>query len=179
MSNSNLPQPWLSFLHEIDEFLKEETYLHCLGGFVVTQVYGSQRSTSDLDALTLVQKDPQLFTFAGEGSRLHRRHSVYLDPVGIVTLPENYEDRLTEKYAVFHNLRIFVLDPYDLALAKIERNIERDRDDVKFLASTTPFDLEVMRLRYYEELRPYLANPEREDLTLRLWVEMIEEERAT
>jgi hypothetical protein len=41
---------------------------------------------------------------------------VYLDPVGIATLPENYEDRLAEVFPVeFERLRLFALDPYDIA----------------------------------------------------------------
>ena len=70
------------------------------------------------------------------------------------------------------------LDPYDLALSKLERNIQRDRDDVKHLAKTVPFDLEVLKERYQKELRWQLGNPEREDLTLRLWIEASEEERS-
>ena len=35
-------------------------------------------------------------------------------------------------------------------------------------------DIETLRARY-EEMRPYLSNPDREDLTLRLWIEAIEE----
>jgi len=68
-------------------------------------------------------------------------------------------------------------DPYDIALAKTERNIDRDREDVKFLAKAVPFDLRILEERYFKELRPILGIPEREDLTLRLWIEMIEEER--
>ena len=45
------------------------------------------------------------------------------------------------------------LDPYDLALSKPERNIQRDRDDVKHLAQMVPFDLRVLRERYEKELR--------------------------
>jgi hypothetical protein len=59
----------------------------------------------------------------------------------------------------------------------LERNIQKDRDDVKYLAKTVPLDLEVLRQRYQKELRWQLGNPEREDLTLRLWIEAIEEER--
>lgn len=77
----------------------------------------------------------------------------------------------------FENIRLLALDPYDIALAKIERNIQRDRDDVKYLARTAPFDLKVLKERYEKELRVYLGNPEREDLTLKLWIEAIEEER--
>ena len=66
----------------------------------------------------------------------------------------------------------------DLALSKLERNSQRDRDDVKFLARSARLSLQVLQQRYEEELRPNLDNPEREDLTLRLWMEAIEEERA-
>ncbi len=101
-----------------------------------------------------------------------------LDLVGIAQLPENYEARLQEIFSdTLKHLRLFALDPYDIALAKIERNIQRDRDDVKFLAKTVPFDLEILSDRYFKELRIYLGNPKREDLTLQLWIEMIEEDR--
>jgi hypothetical protein len=70
------------------------------------------------------------------------------------------------------------LDPYDLALTKLERNIERDRNDVRHLARLIPFDLDLLRERYQAELRPYLGNPKREDLTLKLWIDAIEEDRA-
>jgi hypothetical protein len=48
---------------------------------------------------------------------------------------------------------------------------------MKYLAKTVPLDLEVLRERYQKELRWQLGNPEREDLTLRLWIEAIGEER--
>ena len=78
----------------------------------------------------------------------------------------------------FKRLRICALDPYDLALSKLERNIQRDRDDVKHLARSIPLDLEILKERYDGELRWQLGNPEREDLTLKLWIEMIEEDRS-
>lgn len=31
--------------------------------------------------------------------------------------------------------------------------------------------------RYHDEVRVYLGNPERKDLTLKLWIDMIEEDR--
>jgi len=39
--------------------------------------------------------------------------------------------------------------------------------------------LRLLAQRYEEELKPILGNPERESLTLRLWIEAIEEERAS
>jgi hypothetical protein len=96
----------------------------------------------------------------------------------VAKVPENYEDRLTEMFAgEFRRLRICALDPYDLALSKLERNIQRDRDDVKHLARAIPLDLKILKERYEKELRWQLGNPKREDLTLKLWIEMIEEDR--
>ncbi len=178
MTESVIHEPWRSFLFDLDSILEEKTHLHCLGGFIVTQIYGFERETRDVDAMSIVPRNPSLIERAGKGSLLHKRHGVYLDRVDVVTVPENYEDRLTEIYArTFERLRLLAFDPYDIALAKIGRNIDRDREDVKYLANAVPFDIEILRNRYYDELRVYLGNPEREDLTLKLWIEMIEEDR--
>jgi hypothetical protein len=68
------------------------------------------------------------------------------------------------------------LDPYDLALSKLERNGQKDRDDVRFLARSVPLNPELLKQRYTSELRWQLGQPMREDLTLRLWIEMIRED---
>lgn len=81
MRTKAIPEPWLSFLREIDTDLNEETHLHCLGGFVVTVVYGSTRETSDIDSLTLVRHPADLYHLAGIGSGLFKRYGLYLDPV--------------------------------------------------------------------------------------------------
>ena len=87
---------------------------------------------------------------------------------------------MTETFpGTFNHLRLFALDPYDLALSKLERNAQRDRNDVKHLARTVPLDLNVLQVRYQQELRPDLGNPDREDLTLKLWIEVIEEDCQT
>lgn len=83
-----IPEPWLSFFSEIDADLDEETQLHCLGGFVVTVVYGRKREISDIVVLTLVQHAPGLFDRTGIGSDMYKRFGLYLDPVGIATLPD-------------------------------------------------------------------------------------------
>jgi hypothetical protein len=42
-----------------------------------------------------------------------------------------------------------------------------------------PFDLETLKKRFQDEVRPSLALPEREELTLQLWVDAIKEERSS
>ena len=117
---------------------------------------------------------------AMQGSVLHRKYKSYLDHVGVAHVPEDYEDRLTEiTPRTFKHLRLLALHPYDLALSKLERNIQRDRYDVLQLARTVPLELEVLKDRYQKELRWQLGNPEREDRTLQLWIDAIEEKRST
>ena len=74
---------------------------------------------------------------------------------------------------VYRRLRLFALEAHDLALSKLERNSARDREDVRFLARVVPLDTEELEARYRKELRPYLANTDRHDLTMRLWLEML------
>lgn len=181
MPIEKVPEPWMSFLAEIDFRLVESIEFHCLGGFVLTTIYGLPRATADVDVVALASggANARLIALAGKGSELHRKYGVYLDLVGIAPLPEDYESRLTEIFpGVLRKIRLLALDPYDIALSKLERNIQRDRDDVRYLARTLPMDLSLLQRRYDEELKPILGNPDRESLTLRLWIEAIEEERT-
>jgi hypothetical protein len=63
----------------------------------------------------------------------------------------------------------------DLVLAKIARNNDKDRADVAAIAGGPGLDIDVLRTRYVEELRPKLGRPEREDPTLELWIEIMKE----
>src|ERR1700733_3026866 len=130
------PEPWRSFLAEVDSLLIENTQLHCCGGFVVSQLYGVARTTSDVDFLCVVPNvGGRLIEIGGKGSALHKKHRVHLDAVTVATPPENYEERLIALFpSTWHHLRLFALEAHDLALSKLERNFERDRDDVRELA---------------------------------------------
>jgi hypothetical protein len=176
----DLAEPWRGFLTELDASVKHEVQLHCCGGFVVTAVYGLARTTGDLDVLSVIPNDQRrtLATLAGRGSKLHRAHGVYLDIVTVATVPDTYEERLTELYpGRFRHLRLLALDAYDLILAKLTRNADRDRGDLEYLAAAVPLEPSVLKDRYAREMREYLAVPEREDLTLDLWIDIIEETR--
>ena len=177
-----LPQPWRSFLAELDGMISSAVALHCLGGFVVTACYGLPRSTGDLDVLLIFPSESQssLVALAGRNSELHKKHGVYLDVVTVATYPDNYEQRLAEVFTgACQHIRLLALDPYDLVLAKLERNLQRDRDDFAYLAQTVPLDVSILRNRYDNEMRAYLGRPEREDVTLQLWIDIVEERRKS
>jgi len=152
------PEPWRSFFAEVDGRLSEDVHLHCCGGFVVTQLYGVARTTSDVDFLSAVPNVHRpLVGIAGKGSRLHQKHKVYLDAVTVATPPEDYERRLVPMYpGAWVHLRLYGLEAHDLALSKLERNIERDRDDVQQLARAGYVKPGILKERYYNELRPNL-----------------------
>jgi hypothetical protein len=128
------PEPWHSFLRELDALAIGIVDFQCLGGFVVTQLYGLNRSTGDLDVLSIapVEQRKDFLEKAGRGSALHKRYKIYLDYVGVASIPYEYESRLIEMYpGTYRHIRLFALDPYDIALSKLCRNIARDRPSRK------------------------------------------------
>lgn len=177
-------EPWDTFLKSLDSTLTEITRMDCIGGFVVTNVHGMLRETGDLDVLDVAAAGnphalQDLLLLGGMGSPLHRKHGIYLEKVGIAPVPYEYESRLTKIFPdAYEHLVLLAADPYDLALSKIERNSRRDRDDVAYLGWTVPLDVEVLEDRYKTELRYLLGVPTREDLTLKLWIEMILDAQA-
>jgi len=168
------PEPWKSFFADVDALLSEDVHLHCCGGFVVTQLYGVARTTRDIDFLGVIPNvRSQLIQIAGKNTPLHRKHRLYLDAVTVATPPEDYEQRLIPMFpGTWTHLQLQALEAHDLALSKLERNYEMDRDDVQQLARAGCLSPEILKERYYRELRPnLLAHEARHDLTLRLWLE--------
>lgn len=144
---------------------------------MIAQLHDFDRVTADVDVIEVRGADARaLAAFAGKGSDLHRRRHVYLDVVTVAAVPDRYDERLIEfASGTFKRLRLKALEPHDLILAKLPRNIDRDREGVKCLASRGLLDPRVLRARYEAELRYQLGGPEREDLTLNLWIEIIDE----
>ena len=175
----NVPGAFLAFLNDLDSLLEGRTELHCLGDFVVATLYGLARPTADIDILPVLPRDIGLLELAGKGSELQHKHRVHIDMVTVMTPPHEYESRLVDMFPeTFQKLRLRALDPYDLALSKLERNAAQDREDVKHLAVQVPLDTEVLVHRYRSELRYLLSNEQRHDLTMELWVSMIAEIQA-
>ncbi|MGA9042734.1 MAG: DUF6036 family nucleotidyltransferase [Terriglobales bacterium] len=177
----NVPEPWNSFIRDLDQVVKGPADFHCIGGFVVTNLYHFERQTRDLDVLAIRSTSDlgELYERAQEGSELHKKHHVYLHRVTVIeAYPEDYDTRMTEMYAgAFTNIRLFAVEAHDLALMKLQRNNERDREDVKHLARTRCLTIKQLQDRYAQEMRSYIALPEqRTDPIVELWIEMIREE---
>lgn len=172
--NDGPPEPWRSFFNDLDQLLHEPVELHCFGGFVLIHAYGVARTTNDVDFISLVPNPLRqtLSELGGYGSALHRKHRVYLDAVTVATAPDGYGGRLRPLFpGSWRFLKLHALEAHDLALAKLERNFDRDRDDVQRLARAGHLDRGVLRRRYLEELRPYLSRETWHDQTLDMWIE--------
>jgi hypothetical protein len=181
MPRETPPEPWRSFLQDIDAAAPHVVDLHCIGGFAVSLYYELARPTADLDVVEVAPSTARwLSRTAGMNSALHRKYKVYVQIATVAILPYFYADRLREMFpGEFRQLRLFVPEQHDLALSKLPRNLEIDLEDVKHLAVHREFSLDLLESRYHEELRPYLTGPlGGHDLTLRLWAETIRESRG-
>lgn len=164
----------MEFLTELDAGLSAVTEIHCLGGFVLTVMYGVPRTTSDLDYTSAIPNSAyeELEALAGRESPLARKHRVYLQHLGgIADLPEDYEQRLKPLNVELPKLKLMVFDPYDLVLSKLTRNSPKDREDIKTIARSQQLSFRRLMNIFEDEMKPWLPNLERHERTLELWRE--------
>ncbi len=170
-----IEDPWLAFLGAVDKALEGPVEIHCIGGFALTVLIDPVRPTGDVDFIQVVPSHAaeRLLTIAGRDSPLAAEHHLHLQAVHITDPPCDYEDRLIDATpASFQKLKIKVLDPYDLVLTKAQRNSPRDREDARALIEGCRLDKEILRKRFEDEVRPFLAvAPEKTALTIDLWLE--------
>lgn len=166
-------EPWLSFLTDLDAALDAPADFHCIGGFVVSQYYGFARETADLDVLTVIPREAgdRVAQLAGKGSALQKKHRVYIDRVGIANHLADYETRLVRVFALWPRVRLWALEPHDLALTKLERSNDRDIRDVIFLAQAGLITQSALVARFETELEPYITGrtPTWHRATLKMW----------
>ncbi|MDX2269830.1 MAG: DUF6036 family nucleotidyltransferase [Bryobacter sp.] len=168
-------EPWHSFLTDLDEALRSPIDLHCFGGFAVSQHYGFARETADLDVLSVSPPSAaqKIMALAGRQSPLHRKHRVYIDHVAVSNYPDDYETRIRRIFPIWKCVRLWVLEPHDLALTKLERSNDRDIRDVIYLAQSHLITKETLVSRFESELAPYLSGPTPDwhRSTLRMWLD--------
>ena len=167
-------EPWLSFLRDVDRTLSEPVEVYCLGGFVLSVLWGLPRPTGDVD---FIEARPgtageKLMQIAGEGTELAEKYHLRFHRVTIAEYPDGYERRLIDITPKgLHRLRLKALEVHDVVLAKLSRNSPRDRADVEFLAKKGVLERRLLKERFEAELRPHVPNEAREALTLQLWLD--------
>ena len=168
-----IPEPWLSFLREVDHGLAEATEVHCLGGFVLMVLWDLPRPTGDVDFVEIApaKASADLLRIAGAGSELEKEYRLQFHRVTVAEYPEGYAPRLIDVTPrTFRRLRLLAFEVHDLVLAKLGRNMPRDREDVAFLIDKGALDRDLLIQRFHAELRPYSLNESRLDANLKLWL---------
>jgi hypothetical protein len=54
-----LPEPWFSFLNELDGLVNAPLHSHCIRGFVVTMLYGLGRTPADVDVFHITPRSAE------------------------------------------------------------------------------------------------------------------------
>ncbi len=102
--------------------------------------------------------------------------SIFGERQGVTDLPENYEQRLVDLKLGLQNLSLKVLEADDLMLSKLTRNSPNDREDVKYLAAKLNLSFGLLYQRFANEMKPWVANPDRHEPTLtKVWCEYFAE----
>ena len=171
---ARIPEPWLSFLTEVDQVLSESVEVHCLGGFALTVLAGRPLVTADVDFIEIRPKsaNEELIRIAGQDSQIARKHHLNFQRVSVADYPEDYEGRLIDITPKgFSKLRLMALEAHDIVLSKITRNSAKDRADVDYLDKNELLNWDLLKERFEKELRPNLLRDDHAVLTMKLWIE--------
>src|SRR5574341_1445627 len=95
---TRIRDPWLSFLQDVDQSLKQPVEVHCLGGFVLSVLHDLPRPTGDVDFIEVRPStaNDELLEIAGKGTALAERHHLCFHKVTVAEYPEDYEQRLID-----------------------------------------------------------------------------------
>jgi hypothetical protein len=133
----------LMFLNAIDAVLEpaamgQTLNIYHIGRSALVWEYDYIETTIDIDILrprggeALVELALSLFGKETDGAKAH---GLYLDIVNeaFPPMPAGYEKRAHAVEGPWMVLRVFHLDPHDLAASKLRRSAARDRQDIRQL----------------------------------------------
>lgn len=142
--------------------LKVPLHAYLAGGIAVNYHTG-HRMSDDVDVKwshrVAIPPDMQLFEAADPADpndvRVITVDSGFSDVLG--SFPPDWEKR-SPLIAEVGDIRIHVMDPVDLAVSKVSRFQDRDRDDIRELAAQGLIDIEKFSERMEEALEFYVGD---------------------
>ena len=139
-----------AFLADLDRALAERANgevleIYHIGRSALVWQYAYTATTQDFDFLRpagceqLVKRALQLF---GCDTTKAKEHGLYLQVVeeGFPPMPWGYKKRATKVKGAWKVLRIYRLEPHDLAASKLRRFSTHDREDIRLLCDLVPID---------------------------------------
>lgn len=121
----------ITFLQRLSERVTKPSEIHVLGGSALVLLGGS-RPTIDLD---FVGDDLNISEFQRMIHLVADEMGVEVEPVSMIQfipMPKESEER-NIRIGQFGNLEVYVLDPYAIAISKLDRGFDSDIEDIVFL----------------------------------------------
>ena len=109
---------------------------------------------------------------AGADTELAKRHRLSFQFSGAAEYIEDYEKRLAPIFpGRSGSLRLYAMEAHDLVLAALGSRSAADISVMEYLVRNQSLKKRVLRRRYQEGLRPYVAQPQRLDRIVQGWLE--------
>ena len=146
------PETIRQFLRELGGHVHKSLILHVGGSAALILPGLLVRKTDDVDVVNEVpaelRSQPAVLDRLAERYGLHVRHfqSHYL--------PDGWENRL-HSLGAHGQVNVFLVDPYDVFLSKLNSAREKDRDDLRVLAPQ--LDRDVLTRRLHDTMTRLLA----------------------
>jgi hypothetical protein len=145
------------FLRAVDAALEERASILLIGGAAAMVHYGAERPTHDID--TFQRVSPALER-AVAVARARTNLDIPVSFAAVADAPYDFEDRVERVSELqLARLAIYVPERHDLALMKTIRGDEHDLELIAELHAKQPFDLEVLRTRFRNEMSHVIAEP--------------------
>jgi len=150
-----------TILQALGESVPSGSRLVLIGGSALA-LLGSPRLTIDIDFVGDDKHPSELHKTIIQAAR---ELKILAEPVPferVIPLPEGSPER-SIRIGQFGNLEVFVADPYNIALSKIDRGYDTDLDDVVFLVQhnhVTLGELERITQEALAKAHPYDFHPE-------------------
>jgi len=143
------------FLGCLDTHLSQPTELIMIGGAAASLAYGIDRTTTDIDITETTSGFEEALRLARQETGLN----VPFQQVGIWDGPYCFEDRLEVVDLKLRKLRVLVPEKHDLALMKVVRGQENDRDAIRQIAGKMGLDEKTLVDRFTREMTHVIGNP--------------------
>lgn len=144
------------FLASVDNHLSGPRRIILIGGAAASLAYGISRVTTDIDTIDDITDLAEVLRLA----RLDTQLDVPFQSVGIYDAPYDYADRLTPVDLGFKKLRIIVPEKHDLALMKVVRGQDNDREAIEQMAQQVGLDRDTLVDRFRNEMTHAIGRPE-------------------
>jgi hypothetical protein len=144
LMETTTPDQILSFLRELGTTIHRPARIHVGGSAALIALGVLSRHTDDIDVVDEVPAEVR-----GEHDlleRLSKRYGLYLAHFQSHYLPSRWEQRV-RSLGTLGRLEVFAVDVYDIAVSKLFSSREKDRDDLRLLASHLDKDQLATRLR--------------------------------